>query len=143
MSEEKMDKRKEAELLQEVDNLVKDMVVPRAGDPDSLKKVVRSDQDFHRTLKAVEDAIWKSFGEDVLKERAKLIITPSSNALRPSLAEAKRRFLICEAWLIQARYDLGYSLEQSLDLIPRVLRAKLDGEDFEPEKPGERCWSPT
>jgi len=51
-----------------------------------------------------------------------------------SVAESviKERFKICEKWVRTLRGELHWPLRKILDMLPRALRAELDGETFVP-----------
>lgn len=74
-----------------------------------------------RTVVAVTAAIDRSFDEDAV--------------LRPvrTQDEIKRRFRICIEAMCVLRRDLHWSMPRILDEIPRALRAKLDGAEWNPE----------
>lgn len=56
-------------------------------------------------------------------------------------AEEKKRAKILFKWLRIMRGDMGYSLQQSLDLLPYALRTELDGGTYTPP-PKNRLWTP-
>jgi len=56
-------------------------------------------------------------------------------------AEEKKRAKILFKWLRIMRGDLGYSMQQSLDIVPHALRTELDGGSYSPP-PKNRLWTP-
>lgn len=110
--------------------------VPKVDmDPRPFRQLLSSDQDLVAVFMALEGAIWRSFGEDIRRS--------PFDFKKPTEAEVKRRFQICERWFRHSRGDLGYSLERTLDLMGRALRAELDGTSFDPEAGASRIWTPT
>lgn len=97
--------------------------------------IMSSDDDLRRTFEALEGTIWRSFAEDIRRN--------PFGYTKPTMNETKRRFKICENWIRHARGELGYSLEQTLDLMGQALRCELDGVSFDPPKAGSRIWTPT
>jgi len=105
------------------------------GDPKPFASLMRSDADLRLVFEAIENSIWRSFGED---QRRKPFST-----VRPTHDEVRRRFAICEKWFRRARGDMDYSVTQTLDLMGKALRCELDGQVYEPLAPGSRIWTPT
>lgn len=56
-------------------------------------------------------------------------------------AEEKRRADILGRWFRVMRGDLGFSMQLTMDQLPRALRAELDGETYEPPDKN-RLWTP-
>lgn len=56
-------------------------------------------------------------------------------------AEIKRRAELIGKWFRIMRGDSGFTLQRTLDELPRALRAELDGKDYEPP-PKNRLWTP-
>lgn len=115
--------------------LVEDGVPGLEFDRKPFASLVKSDADLARVFEALEGTIWRSFAEDIRRD--------PFGYTKPTLDEVKRRFKICENWIRHARGDVGYSLEQTLDLMGQALRSELDGQPFNPPKPGSRIWTPT
>ena len=59
-----------------------------------------------------------------------------------SQEEVKRRFLICEKWFRTMRGDLGYSLQRTLEYIPKALVCEITGQEFIPDA-GMRGYAAT
>ncbi len=76
------------------------------------------------------DIINRSFAEDRLRN-------PLAGSQTQS--ELKRRTKICLDWFLIFRRDMHFSVARSLDIMPRALRAKLDGLPWEPTET-ERSW---
>jgi hypothetical protein len=55
--------------------------------------------------------------------------------------EKRRRMTILIKWFRLMRSESGYSLQRTLDELPRALRTELDGRVFEPP-PKNRLWTP-
>jgi len=55
--------------------------------------------------------------------------------------EIKRRSNILGKWFRTFRGDLGLSLVQTIDELPKALRAELDGTEYTPPEKS-RLWSP-
>lgn len=55
--------------------------------------------------------------------------------------EEKRRAEILGKWFRRLRGDLGFSLNRTLDELPRALRAELDGGSYTPPEKN-RLWAP-
>lgn len=121
-------------MSQDIDKKLQELDVAKAGDFGSLREVV-AEQDFPRLRQAMEQALWKSFASDIQ-------LDPFATT-QPTAAEVKRRFRICEEWILQARRELGFSLERTLDLLHHVLRCRLNGTEFNPEKHRTGGWIPT
>lgn len=83
-------------------------------------------------LKAVTDAFTRMIG---------VSFAGAGQMRRPTAAEIKRRFGICERWFRTLRADLHWSVQRSLDEIPRALAAELRGETYEPAK--RSVWVPS
>jgi hypothetical protein len=115
--------------------LAEDGVPQLEFDRKPFAALVKSDDDLRRVFETLEGVIWRSFAEDVRRN--------PFGYTKPTVSEVKRRFKICENWIRHARGDVGYSLEQTLDLMGHALRAELDGKAFDPPKPGSRIWTPT
>jgi hypothetical protein len=111
-----------------------ELEVPKAGDFGSLREVVH-EEDFPRLMRAMEDVLWRSFAVDIQ-------LDPYATT-RPTALEVKRRFRICEEWILRARKELGYSLERTLDLMHHALRCQLNGTEFNAEKHATGGYSPT
>lgn len=111
--------------------------VPKIGaDPRPFAQLLSSDRELAAVLLCVEEVIWRSFGEDIRRD--------PFGYKKPTPAEVKRRFGLCETWFRKARGDLGYSLERTLDMMGHALRAALDGQDFDPSAAeSSRIWTPT
>lgn len=60
---------------------------------------------------------------------------------RPTQHETKRRFEILERWLRILRNDYQWGIDRILFVLPRALRAELDGAQFDPAKES-RIWTP-
>jgi len=59
---------------------------------------------------------------------------------RPTAAEVRRRFAICERVVRQLRGDLRWGLQRVLDHLPRYLRCELDGVAWTPDE--REIWVP-
>ena len=46
-----------------------------------------------------------------------------------TIAETKRRFKICQDWVLILRMEKNFSLQRICDTLPRLLRNVLDGKD--------------
>lgn len=94
-----------------------------------LVKLVTEDW-IGRVTKGIIDAVEKSFRTDMV--------------LRPvrSRDEIKRRFEICVRTFVELRRDAGWSVPRILDEMYPALRAKLDGDPWDPESAGKRgAWA--
>lgn len=61
---------------------------------------------------------------------------------RPTRNETERRFLILERTFRMLRHDYQWSVERILFVLPRALRAELDGMKFDPAVES-RIWTPS
>lgn len=105
------------------------------GERKPFAALLNNEADLRRVFEHIEATIWRSFAEDIRRNPLTFV--------KPTYNEARSRFKLCETWFRHARGELGYSLEQTLDLMGRALRCWLDGVDFEPAKAGSRIWTPT
>ena len=83
---------------------------------------------------AVQSAVERSFREDRAESRIILL-----RAQNPTRNDIRHRTNICYDWFTKLRGDLHYSFPKACDLLPRALRATLDGEAWEPP-PAEKSW---
>lgn len=86
--------------------------------------LVSQDQVARMTV-AIERAVMLSFAAD---------------GGRMTRDEIRRRFAICEKIVRQLRGDLGWALTRIVDVLPRYLRAELDGIPWTPES--RALWTP-
>jgi hypothetical protein len=96
-----------------------------------LAALVQDERLLGRVVRAIEDAIVLSFGRDAARD---------GREPRMTGAEVKRRFEMCVSIFKTLRGDLGWSVERTLDHLPGLLRAELDGVPWVPD--GRAMWSP-
>lgn len=94
--------------------------------------LIRREADVVNLYKGISKAIGLSLAHD--KKEHPLSFVPTQTTI-------EERFKICEKWIRIMRGDCGYSLDRTLDFLPRALRTELDGGSFEPPKAGVG-WSP-
>lgn len=59
---------------------------------------------------------------------------------RMTTREIKRRFGLCETYVLEMRADKGWSIQRIVDGMPKFLRSKLDGIPWEPDN--RSLWLP-
>jgi len=96
-----------------------------------LASLVKDERLIARAVLGIEEAIARSFGQDALRD---------GREPRMTGAEVKHRFDICVRILKTLRGDLGWSVERSMDHLPRLLRAELDGVPWAPDD--RTLWTP-
>jgi hypothetical protein len=99
--------------------------------PGELAGLVQDERLLGRVVRAIEDAIMLSFGRDAARDGREPRMTGD---------EVKRRFDMCVSIFKTLRGDLGWSIERTLDNLPRLLRAELDGVPWIPD--GRAMWTP-
>ena len=82
--------------------------------------LLRTPADFMRCCHGIERALAMSFAEDEARGG------PDYRARVQTETEQKRRAEICGQWFRRLRGDLGYTIANTLDELPRALRATLD-----------------
>ena len=87
---------------------------------------------------AFEQIILNSFGTEAAR-----IYKETGKVRNPkiTMSEIKRRFNILAEWFKVFRGYLGWSINRTLDELPKVLREILDGKIYVPSK--RAMWSPT
>jgi hypothetical protein len=88
-----------------------------------FRRFLTTPQEFEETTVKVERILWESFADDRKNSRIHVPITRD---------ETKRRFKIVERWFGIMRGDMHFSNIKTMDLLPRALRAEIDGTDFVP-----------
>ena len=106
----------------------------------ALEQVLSSSA-FERVQIVIGLVVRLSFAQDAERRKSAVIIMPGTTTVRVTRAETTRRAKIVYDWFMVMRQDCHYSSQKALDMLPRALRATLDGEDWEPP-PAERSWSP-
>ena len=111
------------------DDAIREAAVPFAS-------LVQNQEDLTKAVRGMVVAIARTFGDE--KER-KAGTTPSITQ-----GEMRRRAKICENFFQRCRRDLGFSVEKSIDHMYAALRARLDGNDYDPPQEKEtKLWVPT
>jgi len=95
------------------------------GDPERVRQIVTR----------ITRVVAETFEED--RRRSAIVLL---RGVSPTDAEVKRRTDLAYDWFIRLRTEAGYSSTKALDLLPRAVRAELDGESWEPP-PAERGWT--
>jgi len=90
-------------------------------------------EDFEFVSDSIEHTIWQSFA--VID-----VALYGEDKVKPTQAEIKHRFEICEGWFRVMRAELGFGLKRTLDMIPKALASSLLGQSFDPEAEGEHGW---
>lgn len=98
----------------------------------AFAELVKRPEDLKFLFKSLAAVIGNSFKQD--GDRGSIISLTDT--------EFRRRFKICEKWFRIMRGDCGYSVERTVDFLPRALRADLDGTEFEPPKADLAGWAP-
>lgn len=99
----------------------------------AFAELTKRPEDLQRVYKGLMATIANSFKQD--GDRGSIINLTDT--------EFRRRFQICEKWFRIMRGDCGYSVEKTVDFLPRALRCDLDGESFEPPKSDVSGWAPS
>jgi len=102
-------------------------------DPAPFAGLMDEEQNMVKVMLAVEAAVLQSFQHD--RDRA-VIITPR----KPTQSSIKDRANICWEIFRVLRGDMRWSWMRIVDHIPRYLRMKLDGQDWEPD--ARTMWAP-
>jgi hypothetical protein len=90
--------------------------------------------DYERVACVINRTIARSFQVDAQRHGAAFAAKVATQA------EGKRRAEIIARWFEVLRREFGFSLAQTLDELPRALRAELDGGSYQP--PGRNMlWS--
>lgn len=102
----------------------RDEVRVRNVDPTPWKQLLADESAFEEVFSRVEHVIFTSFTYlDVKVLGRKPIITQE---------KINDRFKICQRWFCIMRADCGYSLQQTLDMLPRALASELLELPFDP-----------
>jgi hypothetical protein len=104
------------------------------GEPKPFLQLMSNKAELRTVFYMMENIILHSIGVDKRREPFK--------EFPNTAAEWKRRIKICEDWFREARGQLGYSLTQTMDLMPHALRCRLDGIKFNPKDP-PKLWVPS
>ena len=132
-------KKGEIVLDKEDDKFIEKAVdIPKAGldmDPKPFMRLLSKESDLKIVYECLETTIWRSFAEDLRSNPFK-----EQNITQN---EIRHRFKLCEKWFRKARGEYGFSLEKTLDLMPKALRSDIEGEDFDPTKSKTKLWTPT
>lgn len=99
--------------------------------PGELAGLVKDERLLARVVLGFEEAIVYSFGQDAERD---------GREPRMTGAEVKRRFDACVRIFKTLRGDLGWSVERTMDHMPRLLRAELDGVPWVSD--GRAMWTP-
>lgn len=100
------------------------MLNTRHADTDKTLLEMTSDpKNRNKLLLGIHAAVKSSYERDLRDARGNAITTE---------AEAKRRCNLCIDMAKQLRHDAGWSIPRIVDALPKMLRRKLDGQDFDP-----------
>jgi hypothetical protein len=103
-----------------------------------LRNLLVRDEDIRDVYMAMEKAILRSVGVDIQREPFSYLAQKGMTA-----AEMKRRMRFCIEWVREARAERGYCVQKTIDLLPHMLRCKLDGIDWDPDTSQISMWVPT
>lgn len=92
----------------------------------AFANLIGSELDLARVTLAIEAAIARSFETHPMRHATQ--------------AEVKDRFDICARIFERLHGQLGWGLVRTLDLMPRYLKAELDGSTWTPD--ARACWMP-
>lgn len=105
------------------DDSIVDIQLPSLN-PEVWIQLLAEPEQFEQVAARVEHVIWMSFSYlDVRVHGRQPIITEG---------KIQERFKICQKWFCVMRSDCGYSLERTLDMLPRALANELLGLPFDP-----------
>lgn len=91
----------------------------------ALLEIVSSDpKNLERLVVGIEKAVQRSFDADLIRDGAGKVITSQS--------EVNDRVRFCIDVAKQLRHDAKWSIPRIADTLPKLLRRKLDGQDFDP-----------
>jgi hypothetical protein len=95
-----------------------------ATDPILLELVSKEPQNIGKLVRGIERAIQRSFDQDLVRDGAGKVITTA--------AEIKNRTNLCIDMARLLRHEAKWSIDRIVDTLPRLLRRRLDGLDFDP-----------
>lgn len=87
-----------------------------SGDPKNAGKLVRG----------IERAVQRSYDSDLIRDGAGKVIATRD--------EIKRRTQLCIDAAALLRRELKWSIDRIVDELPKMLRQRLDGSDWNPEE---------
>lgn len=96
-----------------------------------LAGLIKDERLITRVVCGIEEAITRSFGQDAARDGRQPRMTGD---------EVKRRFDMCVRIFKTLRGDLGWSVERSMDRLPSMLRAEIDGVPWHPDD--RAMWAP-
>jgi hypothetical protein len=99
---------------------------------------LRRDEDIRAIYEAIYLAVYRSVGVDIQREPFGYLAQKGMTA-----AEMKHRSKICIEWVKEARAARGYTVQKTIDLMPQILRCRLDGIDWDPDASAISLWAPT
>ena len=102
-------------------------------DPTPFQDLFNKPGDFEEVFASLEHTIYASFAIDALL---------TGQPPKMTAAVIKVRWEICERWFRVMRGDIGFSLRQTLDTIPKALACEMLGQPFEPVKDNGQGWAP-
>lgn len=102
-----------------------------AVDPSLLRMVSENPSNIAKLVKGVERAVQRSYDDDRIRDGAGKVITTKD--------EIKRRVNLCVDMAKQLRHDAKWSVDRIADALPRMLRRRLDGQDFDPTTEAARA----
>jgi hypothetical protein len=91
----------------------------------SLLEIVSKDPtNIEKLVKGIERAVQRSFDSDMIRDANGRVMTSGS--------EVKRRVNLCIDMAKQLRGDASWSIPRIVDTLPKMLRRRLDGQDWDP-----------
>ena len=99
-----------------------------------FRDLLNSPEDFNMVFESIEHTIMSSFAIDAVL----------NNGIAPKITAAliKERWNICEKWFRIMRGDIGFSLRQTIDTLPKALACEMLDQPFEPVKDTGQGWAP-
>lgn len=106
-----------------------------AVDPSLIEIVSKDKTNIARLVKGIEAAVQRSYDTDLIRDGAGKVITTQD--------EVKRRANLCIDMAKQLRHEAKWSVFRIVDALPKMLRRRLDGQDFDPTSTAARSsWFP-
>lgn len=95
-----------------------------AIDPTLLTMVSEDPRNIAKLVRGIEKAVQRSYDQDAIRDGAGRVVTTQ--------AEIRRRTNLCIDMAKDLRHDAKWSIDRISDALPRMLRRRLDGQDFDP-----------
>lgn len=100
-------------------------------DPSLLRMVSEDPKSIGKLVRGIERAVQRSYDQDLVRDGSGRVIATQD--------EIKRRANLCIDMAKQLRHDAQWSVDRIADALPRMLRRRLDGQDFDPTTESARA----